>query len=88
MHLNILVVVKTLIYLVTKPNTLIFVNLLVTLYEKLKEYDDEKVKELIIHYGEDFDHLFEMEKQVVAEEPLTTTQSTTLLNYVIQYHLN
>ena len=42
----------------------------VTLYEKLKEYDDEKVKELVLITAKDFDHLFEMEKQVVAEEPL------------------
>ncbi len=42
----------------------------VTLYEKLKEYDDEKVKELVFITAKDFDHLFEMEKQVVAQEPL------------------
>ena len=42
----------------------------VTLYEKLREYDDEKVKELVLITAKDFDHLFEMEKQVVAEEPL------------------
>jgi hypothetical protein len=42
----------------------------VTLYEKLKENDDEKVKELIIKSAKDMDHLFEMEKQVVAQEPL------------------
>ena len=42
----------------------------VTLYEKLKEYDDEKVKELVLITAKDFDHLFEMEKQVVAQEPL------------------
>ena len=39
----------------------------VTLYEKLREYDDEKVKELVLITAKDFDHLFEMEKQVVAE---------------------
>ena len=42
----------------------------VTLYEKLREYDDEKVKELVLITAKDFDHLFEMEKQVVAQEPL------------------
>ena len=42
----------------------------VTLYEKLREYDEEKVKELVLITAKDFDHLFEMEKQVVAEEPL------------------
>ena len=42
----------------------------VTLYEKLREYDDEKVKELVLITAKDFDHLFEMEKQVVAEAPL------------------
>ena len=42
----------------------------VTLYEKLKEYDDEKVKELVLITAKDFAHLFEMEKQVVAKEEL------------------
>jgi hypothetical protein len=42
----------------------------VTLYEKLREYDDEKVKKLVLITAKDFDHLFEMEKQVVAQEPL------------------
>ena len=43
----------------------------VDLYNKLKEYDDEKVKELVLQTAKDFDHLFEMEKQVVAQEPMS-----------------
>ena len=42
----------------------------VDLYNKLKEYDDEKVKELVLITAKDFDHLFEMEKQVVMQEPV------------------
>ena len=38
----------------------------VTLYEKLKE--NEEAKELIVESAKDMDHLFEMEKQVVAKE--------------------
>ena len=38
----------------------------VTLYEKLKQ--NEEAKELVIQSAKDFDHLFEMEKQVVAKE--------------------
>ena len=40
----------------------------VTLYEKLKQ--NEEAKDLILKTAKDFDHLFEMEKQVVAQEPL------------------
>jgi hypothetical protein len=40
----------------------------VTLYEKLKE--NEEAKDLIIQTAKDMDHLFEMEKQVVAQEPM------------------
>ena len=40
----------------------------VSLYNKLKEYD--KHKDLIIDSAKEMDHLFEMEKQVVMEEPL------------------
>jgi len=40
----------------------------VTLYEKLKE--NEEAKDLIIQTAKDFDHLFEMEKQVVAKEEM------------------
>ena len=40
----------------------------VTLYEKLKQ--NEEAKELVIQSAKDMDHLFEMEKQVVAQEPL------------------
>ena len=39
-----------------------------TLYEKLIQ--NEEAKELIIQTAKDFDHLFEMEKQVVAKEEL------------------
>ena len=39
-----------------------------TLYEKLIQ--NEEAKDLIIQTAKDFDHLFEMEKQVVAQEPL------------------
>ena len=39
-----------------------------TLYEKLIQ--NEEAKDLIVKTAKDFDHLFEMEKQVVAEEPL------------------
>ena len=42
----------------------------VDLYNKLKEYDDEKVKELVLITAKDFAHLFEMEKQVVMQEPV------------------
>ena len=42
----------------------------VDLYNKLKEYDDGKVKELVLQTAKDFDHLFEMEKQVVAKEKI------------------
>ena len=38
----------------------------VTLYNKLKEYED--IKELVVQSAKDMDHLFEMEKQVVAKE--------------------
>ena len=38
----------------------------VTLYNKLKE--NEEAKELVIQSAKDMDHLFEMEKQVVAKE--------------------
>ena len=38
----------------------------VTLYNKLKEYED--IKELVVQSAKDMDHLFEMEKQVVAGE--------------------
>ena len=38
----------------------------VTLYNKLKE--NEKAKELVVQSAQDMDHLFEMEKQVVAKE--------------------
>ena len=40
----------------------------VSLYNKLKEYDEHK--ELIIESAKEMDHLFEMEKQVVMDEPL------------------
>jgi len=40
----------------------------VSLYNKLKEYDEHK--ELIIESAKEMDHLFEMEKQVVMQEPL------------------
>ena len=40
----------------------------VTLYEKLRE--NEEAKDLIVQTAKDFDHLFEMEKQVVAKEEL------------------
>ena len=40
----------------------------VTLYEKLKQ--NEEAKELVIQSAKDMDHLFEMEKQVVAKEDL------------------
>ena len=40
----------------------------VTLYEKLKQ--NEEAKELVVESAKDMDHLFEMEKQVVAQEPL------------------
>jgi len=40
----------------------------VSLYNKLKEYDEHK--ELIIKSAKELDHLFEMEKQVVMDEPL------------------
>jgi hypothetical protein len=40
----------------------------VTLYEKLKQ--NEEAKELVIQSAKDMDHLFEMEKQVVAQEPM------------------
>ena len=40
----------------------------VDLYNKLKEYDDGQVKELVLQTAKDFDHLFEMEKQVVKGE--------------------
>ena len=39
-----------------------------TLYEKLIQ--NEEAKDLIVKTAKDFDHLFEMEKQVVAQEPL------------------
>ena len=39
-----------------------------TLYEKLIQ--NEEAKELVIQTAKDFDHLFEMEKQVVAKEEL------------------
>jgi len=42
----------------------------VDLYNKLKEYDDGQVKELVLQTAKDFDHLFEMEKQVVAKEKI------------------
>ena len=38
----------------------------VTLYNKLKE--NEEAKELVVQSAKDMDHLFEMEKQVVAKE--------------------
>ena len=38
----------------------------VTLYNKLKE--NEEPKELVVQSAKDMDHLFEMEKQVVAKE--------------------
>ena len=38
----------------------------VTLYNKLKE--NEEAKELVVQSAKDMDHLFEMEKQVVARE--------------------
>ena len=38
----------------------------VTLYNKLKE--NEEAKDLIVQSAKDMDHLFEMEKQVVAKE--------------------
>tara|TARA_R100000234_G_scaffold74601_1_gene46061 strand:+ start:123 stop:530 length:408 start_codon:yes stop_codon:yes gene_type:complete len=38
----------------------------VTLYNKLKE--NEEAKELVVESAKDMDHLFEMEKQVVAKE--------------------
>ena len=40
----------------------------VTLYEKLKQ--NEEAKELVIQSAKDMDHLFEMEKQVVGQEPM------------------
>jgi len=40
----------------------------VSLYNKLKEYDEHK--ELIIESAKEMDHLFEMEKQVVMDEPV------------------
>ena len=40
----------------------------VSLYNKLKEYDEHK--DLIIESAKEMDHLFEMEKQVVMDEPL------------------
>ena len=40
----------------------------VTLYEKLIQ--NEEAKDLVVESAKDMDHLFEMEKQVVAEEPL------------------
>ena len=40
----------------------------VNLYEKIKQ--NEEAKDLILKTAKDFDHLFEMEKQVVAQEPL------------------
>jgi len=40
----------------------------VSLYNKLKEYDEHK--ELIVESAKEMDHLFEMEKQVVMDEPL------------------
>jgi len=43
----------------------------VDLYNKLKEYDDDQVKELVLQTAKDFDHLFEMEKQVVAKEEMS-----------------
>ena len=39
-----------------------------TLYEKLIQ--NEEAKDLIVKTAKDFDHLFEMEKQVVAKEEL------------------
>ena len=40
----------------------------VSLYNKLKEYDEHK--DLIIESAKEMDHLFEMEKQVVMDEPI------------------
>ena len=40
----------------------------VSLYNKLKEYDEHK--DLIVKSAKEMDHLFEMEKQVVMDEPL------------------
>ena len=40
----------------------------VTLYEKLIQ--NEEAKDLVVESAKDMDHLFEMEKQVVAQEPL------------------
>ena len=40
----------------------------VSLYNKLKEYDEHK--DLIVESAKEMDHLFEMEKQVVMQEPL------------------
>ena len=40
----------------------------VSLYNKLKEYDEHK--DLIVESAKEMDHLFEMEKQVVMDEPL------------------
>ena len=40
----------------------------VSLYNKLKEYDEHK--DLIIESAKEMDHLFEMEKQVVMDEPV------------------
>ena len=40
----------------------------VTLYEKLIQ--NEEAKDLVVESAKDMDHLFEMEKQVVAQEPM------------------
>ena len=40
----------------------------VSLYNKLKEYDEHK--DLIVESAKEMDHLFEMEKQVVMDEPV------------------
>ena len=40
----------------------------VTLYEKLKQ--NEEAKDLVVESAKDMDHLFEMEKQVVGQEPM------------------